>query len=38
MRKEVMNLRESKEGYMGGFGGRKGMRKMMKVYYNLKIK
>lgn len=33
-----MNLRESKEELMGGFGGRKGMRKMIKLYYNLKIK
>jgi hypothetical protein len=26
--KEAMNLKESKEGYMGGFGGRKQKRKM----------
>jgi hypothetical protein len=31
-----MNLKKSKEGYMGGFGGRKG--EMKELCYNLKNK
>ena len=29
MKKEAVDLEESKEGYMGGFGGRKGKGKIM---------
>lgn len=35
MQKEIINLKESKDEYMGGFEGRKGKGEM---YYNLKNK
>lgn len=35
MKKEAVNLRESREGHIRGFGGRRGKRKCV-VYYNLK--
>jgi hypothetical protein len=35
MKKEIMNLKESKRKYMGGFGGMEGMREIQ-FYYNLK--
>lgn len=33
-----MNFKESAEGYMRRFGGKKGKRKMLQFYYNLKNK
>lgn len=37
MKKVAMNLKESKDGYMGGFGRReeRGKKKMMQFYHNL---
>lgn len=36
MKKESLNLKESKEGYLGGIGGSKGREGMMLSYYTLK--
>lgn len=36
MKKEVMDLKESREGYMEGFEGRE--RQIIKLYYKLKNK
>lgn len=36
MKKKAVNLKESKEGSMEGFGGRKGKWEMMQLHYNLK--
>lgn len=38
VKNEAMNLKENKEKFIGEFGGRKGKRKMMLIYYNLKSK
>ena len=38
MSKEAMDLKESKEGDMEGFGGRKEKGKIMWLHYNLKNK
>lgn len=36
--KETINLQESEEGYMGGFGRRKGKEEMLQLKYHLKNK
>lgn len=36
--KSSMNFKESKGGYMGDFGGRKGKGEITYLYYNLKNK
>lgn len=38
MTKEVMKLKESKESYMGGLGGRKVKGKVIKICDSIKIK
>ena len=38
VKNEAMNLKENKEKFTGEFGGRKGKREMMLIYYNLKSK
>jgi hypothetical protein len=35
---QAMNVKESKDGYLGWFGGRKWNGGMMQLYYNLKSK
>lgn len=38
MKKDNMNLKASKGGYIGGFRGRKEKGEIMQLYYNLKSK